>query len=88
VKPGQTHISPPRSSWGQREAGSEIGVCPHFPDGLGQAWLASIDDLVEVAGDPAAAAALAALREDELKFIDLENSPMFVVVERTVFDRL
>lgn len=57
-------------------------------DGLGQAWFASIKDLVEVAADPASAAALAALREDELRFIDLEHSPMFVVDEHTVFDRM
>lgn len=55
-------------------------------DGVGQAWFRSVEDLVEVASNPAAAAALNALREDELKFIDLENSPMFVVEENAVFD--
>ncbi|PQA88718.1 EthD domain-containing protein [Hyphococcus luteus] len=55
-------------------------------DGIGQAWFASLNDLVEVANDPASRAALEALREDELNFIDLENSPMFVVEEETVFD--
>lgn len=58
---------------------------PEKYDGVGQAWFRSLDDLVEVAGNPAAAAALNALREDELKFIDLENSPMFVVEEEIVF---
>ena len=57
-------------------------------DGLGQAWFGSIQDLVEVASSPASAKALEALREDELKFIDLDNSPMFVVEEETVFDTL
>lgn len=59
---------------------------PEKFDGIGQAWFRSLDDLVEVAQSPTSAAALAALREDELKFIDLENSPMFVVKEETVFD--
>ena len=55
-------------------------------DGIGQAWFRSLDDLVDVAQNPASAAALAALQEDEIKFIDLENSPMFVVEEETLFD--
>ncbi len=57
-------------------------------DGLGQAWFASLKDLIEVADNPGSVAALKALREDELRFIDLANSPMFVVEEDVVFDDL
>ncbi|MFC7051047.1 EthD domain-containing protein [Emcibacter nanhaiensis] len=61
---------------------------PEKFDGIGQAWFASLNDLIEVSSDPASAQALGALRQDELKFIDLDNSPMFVVEEETVFDDL
>lgn len=59
---------------------------PEKFDGVGQAWFRTLEDLVDVAGNPAAAEALNALREDELKFIDLENSPMFVIQEEEVFN--
>ena len=58
---------------------------PEKFDGIGQAWFRSLDDLVEVAQSPASAHALELLRQDELKFIDLANSAMFVVEETTVF---
>jgi uncharacterized protein (TIGR02118 family) len=61
---------------------------PEKFDGIGQAWFASLNDLVEVSASPASAKALQTLREDELRFIDLRNSPMFVVEEDTVFDDL
>lgn len=61
---------------------------PEKFDGIGQAWFASLADLIEAGRDPASARALETLRQDEMRFIDLENSPMFVVEEDTVFDDL
>jgi hypothetical protein len=57
-------------------------------DGIGQAWFSSLNDLIDVANNPASVAALEALREDERRFIDLANSPMFVVEEQIMFDDL
>lgn len=54
-------------------------------DGIGQAWFASLDDLIGLSQSPASLVALDALHEDEERFIDLANSPMFVVEEEFVF---
>lgn len=58
---------------------------PEKFDGLGQATFRSMEDLMAVSQSSSGRAALAALRADEEHFIDLANSPMFIVNEHVIF---
>jgi hypothetical protein len=46
-------------------------------DGMVEAWWDSIDVLKKVMADPSAQEAWALLAEDELRFIDVKNSPLW-----------
>ena len=53
-------------------------------DGMVEAWWESMDALHHAVKDPAAQAAWAALMEDEKRFIDLENSPLWFAEEHVM----
>jgi uncharacterized protein (TIGR02118 family) len=63
-----------------RSRGSE----PHQYDGLAELWWDSIDDLVRAATSEEGQAAQQALLEDERRFIDLANSPIWLGEEIAV----
>ncbi len=53
-------------------------------DGVAELWFDSVEAMMVQASDPAAAKAGAELVEDEARFIDLANSPIFVTSENFV----
>jgi uncharacterized protein (TIGR02118 family) len=57
---------------------------PPAYDGVAQLWFKSMEDLKENARSPAARAANQTLLDDEDKFIDLENSPLWFGEEHTI----
>jgi uncharacterized protein (TIGR02118 family) len=57
---------------------------PPAYDGVAQLWFQSMDSLKENARSPAARAANQSLLEDEAKFIDLENSPLWFGEEHVI----
>jgi uncharacterized protein (TIGR02118 family) len=77
----------------QMHAGSDamnagIGASRQAPamfDGVAELWWDSFDDII-ANPDPGAPAAGLALLEDERKFIDLPNSPLFFGEEKVIFD--
>ena len=62
--------------------GASRGAPPQY-DGVAELWWDSFDDIVSNTS-PEAAAAGAALLEDERKFIDLARSPLFFGEERVI----
>ncbi len=64
-------------------AGSR-GSEPRRYDGLAELWWESIDDLVRAAVSDSGQAAQQALLEDERRFIDLANSPIWLGEEIVV----
>ena len=64
-------------------AGSR-GSEPRQFDGVAELWWDSIDDLVQAATSPAGETAQHALLEDERRFIDLANSPIWLGEEIAV----
>lgn len=50
-------------------------------DGVVELWFASIDDVASTFREPDARAAIKALLADEVNFIDLEASPIFLAEE-------
>ena len=56
---------------------------PQF-DGVAQLWYDSLEDLTEMAEDPAAREAGRLLLEDERKFIDLPRSPLWWGEEKVI----
>jgi uncharacterized protein (TIGR02118 family) len=54
-------------------------------DGIAEVWWKSEADLAEAAATPAGVQAGRALLEDERKFIDLANSPLFWAREHEMF---
>jgi hypothetical protein len=57
-------------------------VAPY--DGVAELWWESIDDLLAVGATAESRAAGRSLLEDERRFIDLANSPLFYVQEREI----
>jgi len=57
---------------------------PDAYDGVAELWWDSADALAAATATPEGQAAGAALLEDERRFIDLERSPLFVAVERSI----
>jgi uncharacterized protein (TIGR02118 family) len=63
--------------------GSEPG---HY-DGVAELWWESVEDLLAASGSEEGQIAGAALLEDERRFIDLPNSPVWLGEENVVIDR-
>ena len=61
------------------------GGSPEPFDGVAELWFDSLEAMGS--DDPAAAQANADLFEDEMNFIDLANSPMWIAEENIVVDR-
>jgi uncharacterized protein (TIGR02118 family) len=57
-------------------------VAPY--DGVAELWWESVDDLIAVGATKESRAAGQRLLEDERRFIDLANSPLFYVREREI----
>jgi uncharacterized protein (TIGR02118 family) len=57
---------------------------PEAYDGTAELWWESLDDLAAAVSSPAGEAASRLLLEDERRFIDLANSPLFVGEEKPV----
>lgn len=69
-------------------ANDGVASARHAPapyDGVAQLWWNSMDDLLAGTGTPAAMEAGRVLLEDERKFIDLENSPLWFGEEKIIF---
>ena len=60
------------------------GSEPHFYDGVAELWWESIDDLIEASTSEEGQLAGQALLEDEQRFIDLPNSPLWLGEENVV----
>ena len=58
---------------------------PEGYDGVAQLWWDSLEDMQLSGSDPTAAEAGRMLLEDERKFIDLPNSPLWWGEERVIF---
>jgi uncharacterized protein (TIGR02118 family) len=61
------------------------GLSP-FYDGITEVWWDSLDDLMAAASSPEGGTALKMLLEDELEFIDLARSTIFMTEEHEIFD--
>lgn len=57
---------------------------PHAFDGVAELWWASHDDLEAALRDPAGQKAAAELLEDERRFIDLAQSPLWIAEEHPI----
>ena len=57
---------------------------PEGFDGVAELWWDSLDDLAAASSTPAGLAAGAELLEDERKFIDLANSPLWLAEEHEI----
>jgi uncharacterized protein (TIGR02118 family) len=55
-----------------------------YYDGVAEIWWDSLEDLVAAFSSPAGQAAAAELLEDERRFIDLPNSPMWLGEEQVI----
>lgn len=66
------------------EAFRESRNAPEGYDGVAQLWWDSLDDLRAATETEAGQKAALALLEDEQKFIDLANSPLWIGEERVV----
>ena len=64
------------------------GSEPRYYDGVAELWWDSVEDLVEASSSENGQAAANALLEDERRFIDLPNSPIWLGEENVVIDRL
>jgi uncharacterized protein (TIGR02118 family) len=79
----QTHASSSELAAVQSAArGSE----PDVYDGQAELWWDSLEDLAAVVSTPAGQQAAIELLEDERRFIDLEQSPLWIGEERAVVD--
>ena len=58
---------------------------PEPYDGIAEIWWDSLDDLEKAVSTPEGAAAGAELLEDERRFIDLEQSPLWLGREHEIF---
>ena len=64
-------------------AGS-LDAAPEIYDGVAELWFDSLEQLAAQAGNPDAVAAGKILLEDEAKFIDLANSPLWFSEEHEI----
>ena len=61
---------------------------PFTFDAMGELWYESKDDFIKARNTPEGQKALADLRVDELKFVDMANSVMWLGTEERIFDKL
>ena len=61
---------------------------PFTFDAMGELWYESKDDFLRARNTPEGQKALADLRADELKFVDMANSVMWLGTEEKIFDKL
>ena len=66
-------------------AGSR-GSEPRCYDGVAELWWESLDDLLTVTASEAGQVAARALLEDERRFVDLPNSPIWLGEEHVVIE--
>lgn len=83
----QLHSRDPALAEALRAArAGNIDKAPEIYDGVAQLWWNNAEDLAATATEPEAIAAGRALLEDEQKFIDLANSPLWFGEEKVIFD--
>ena len=63
------------------------GSVPGQYDGVAELWWESVDDLLAASSSEQGQLAAAALLEDERRFIDLPNSPIWLGEENVVIDQ-
>jgi uncharacterized protein (TIGR02118 family) len=63
------------------------GSTPGQYDGVAELWWDSVDDLLAASASEQGQLAAAALLEDERRFIDLPNSPIWLGEENVVIDQ-
>lgn len=56
-------------------------------DGIAEVWWESLESMTAIGGNAKGIEAARALMEDEAKFIDFENSAMFITEEHEIFNR-
>jgi hypothetical protein len=78
----QSHLIDTPANEGLRSVRGMLEPVP----GITEVWWDSLEDLQAATADPAGAAALADLGEDEAKFIDLPRSQVFLTKENFIFD--
>ena len=61
---------------------------PFTCDDMGELWYESKDDFIKARKTHEGQKALADLRVDELKFVDMANSVMWLGTEERIFDKL
>jgi uncharacterized protein (TIGR02118 family) len=62
------------------------GLAPAY-DGITEVWWNSIEEVKAAMGSTDGAEAMAALMEDETRFIDFSQSRVFMTTEHPIFDR-
>jgi uncharacterized protein (TIGR02118 family) len=62
------------------------GLAPAY-DGITEVWWDSVEEVKAAMASTAGAEAMAALMEDETKFIDFSQSRVFMTTEYPIFDR-
>ena len=78
----QSHLMDTPLNEGLRAARGMLGPVP----GITEVWWDSLEDFQAAVADPAGAAALADLAEDEAKFIDIAKSQVLLTRENLIFD--
>jgi hypothetical protein len=78
----QSHLLDTPRNEGLRAARGMLGPVA----GITEVWWDSLADFQAAAADPAGAAALADLADDEAKFIDIARSQVFLTNENFIFD--
>jgi uncharacterized protein (TIGR02118 family) len=63
------------------------GSDPRHYDGIAELWWDSVEDLLEASSSELGQIAANALLEDERRFIDLPNSPLWLGEENVVIDQ-
>ena len=56
-------------------------------DAMGELWYEHKEDFIQARNTPEGQKALADLREDELKFVDMASSVMWLGTEERIFDK-
>jgi uncharacterized protein (TIGR02118 family) len=80
----QTHA---RATQADNAIAAARGSEPGQYDGVAELWWDSVEDLLAASSSEQGQAAAAALLEDERRFIDLRNSPIWLGEENVVIDR-